>query len=274
MAHAARGKPVSEFYRRLLDLVNEGRRVAVATLIEVRGSTPQALGGKMIVLEDGSIAFTIGGGALEAEVIAEARACLAAGRSALKSYGLHEQGEDALGMACGGRATVFIEVILPAERLVVVGAGHVGRALARLAQPLGFALDVVDDRSAMLEPAAFPGGARLHLTDRLFRENWPALDPRSFVAIVTRCHDTDEAALRALLDTPLAYVGMIGSQRKVQVVFDRMVESGVPREALARVHAPIGVPIGSHRPEEVAISILAEMLAVRNGLPGAAGSWR
>lgn len=91
-------------------------------------------------------------------MIAEARACLAAGRSALKSYGLHEQGEDALGMACGGRATVFIEVILPAERLVVVGAGHVGRALARLAQPLGFALDVVDDRAAMLEPAAFPGG--------------------------------------------------------------------------------------------------------------------
>lgn len=265
---------MSEFYRQLIEYVNEGRPVAVATLIEVRGSTPQALGGKMIVLEDGSIAFTIGGGALEAEVIAEARACLAAGRSALKSYALHEQGEDALGMACGGRATVFIEVIRPAERLVIVGAGHVGRALARLARPLGFGLEVVDDRPAMLDPAAFPPGTRLHATDREFRDHWPTLDERCFVAIVTRCHETDEAALRTLLETPLAYLGMIGSKRKVQVVFDRMVESGVARAALERVHAPIGLPIGSHRPEELAISILAEVVAVRNGLPGATGSWR
>lgn len=253
-----------DLYRKLAQLIDEGRPVAVATLVEVRGSTPQPNGGKMLVLEDGQIFFSIGGGALEAEVILEARRCLAEGRHALRSYALHDQGEDALGMACGGRATVFIEAVTPAEDLIIAGAGHVGRALARLAAPLGFALHVIDDREAMLDSAAFPPGCRLHRTDREFREGWPRVSSGSYVALVTRCHETDEAALRTVLPAPAAYIGMIGSRRKVQVVFDRMVESGIAREDLERVHAPIGLPIGSHQPDEVAISIIAEILAVRN----------
>lgn len=255
-----------EIYRKLLQLMDEGHPVAVATLVEVRGSAPQPNGGKMLILEDGRIFFSIGGGPLEAEVIAEARQCLVEGRHALKSYALHDQGQDALGMACGGRATVFIESVTPAADLVIAGAGHVGRALARLAAPLGFALHVIDDRPDMLDPAAFPPASRLHRTGRDFRDGWPTLGPGSYVALVTRCHETDEAALRTILGAPAAYVGMIGSRRKVQVVFDRLVASGIAREALEHVHAPIGVPIGSHQPDEVAISIIAEILAVRNGV--------
>jgi xanthine dehydrogenase accessory factor len=203
---------------------------------------------------------------LEAMVIEEAKACLAEGRSSLKSWDLKETGKEALGMVCGGRVTVFIETALPPDELVIFGAGHVGRALARQAGGLGFSLAVVDDRAGMLDPQAFPPGARFHLTDRGYRENLPRLTARSYVVLVTRSHETDELALRGLLDAPAAYLGMIGSERKVRVVFERMVrEEGVPAAALERVYAPIGFPIGSHLPEEIAISILAEIVAVRNG---------
>lgn len=254
-----------EFYRRLVSLLEEGRQVAVATIVDARGSTPQGKGGKMIVTTGGEIFFSVGGGALEAMVIAEARACLAEGRTSLRSWSLHDVGDDALGMACGGKATVFIEILLPPHDLVIFGAGHVGRALARLAPPLGFNVTVVDDRPAMLAPEAFPAGSRFFPTDRRFRENLPPITPSSYVVLVTRCHETDEAALESILHAPAAYLGMIGSRRKVRVVFERMMERGVPQAALDRVKAPIGVPIGSHLPDEVALSIMAEVIAVKNG---------
>lgn len=257
---------MTEFYRRLLSLLEEGRRLAVATIVESRGSTPQQRGGRMIVGDGGETWFTIGGGLIEALVIEEARACLAADRSSLKTWDLQETGEDATGMVCGGRVTVFIEPVAPPDDLVIFGAGHVGRALARLAAGLGFSLAVVDDRPDMLDPRAFPPGTRFFLTDAGYRQNLPRLSGNSYIVLVTRGHDTDEMALRGLLDAPAAYLGMIGSGRKVRVVFERMVkDEGVPPEKLERVHAPIGFPIGSHLPEEIALSIMAEIVAVRNG---------
>jgi xanthine dehydrogenase accessory factor len=220
----------------------------------------------MIVTEDGATLFTIGGGALEAMVIEEAKSCLKEGRHTITSYALHDVGDDALGMACGGKATVYIEIVSPADRLVIFGAGHIGRALARMAPGLGFAVSVVDDRSHMLDGAAFPPGARFHHTDPKFRQNLPEFTSSSYIVLVTRCHETDEAALESLVNVPAAYIGMIGSKRKVNVVFDRLAERGIPRSALARVRAPIGFPIGSHVPEEVALSIMAEIVAVRNGV--------
>jgi xanthine dehydrogenase accessory factor len=264
---------MSDFYRRLLSLLDEGRRLAIATIVESQGSTPQQQGGRMIVAEGGDTWFSVGGGLLEARVIEEAKACLAEGRSALKSWDLKETGDEALGMVCGGRVTVYIEVASPPDELVIFGAGHVGRALARLAGGLGFSLAVVDDRAEMLDPQAFPPGTRFHLTDRGYRQNPPRLTDKSYVVLVTRSHDTDELALRGLLDAPAAYLGMIGSARKVRVVFERMVkEEGVPAGALERVYAPIGFPIGSHLPEEIAISIMAEIVAVRNGASNRPGN--
>jgi len=252
------------FYQTVLNLLEQGRSIAVATLIETKGSTPQTSGGKMIIAGDGETFFSIGGGALEASVIAEAKRCIAEGRRALKSYALNDVGDDALGMACGGKATVFIDPVHPPDRLVVFGAGHVGRALCRLAEGFGFRFDVVDDRADMLDPGAFPEGTRFFATDRSFRKGLPTLGPDAWVVLVTRCHDTDEAALRVIGREPCAYLGMIGSKRKVRVVFDTLEKEGFERDVLDRVHAPIGLPIGSHMPEEVALSILAEIVAVRN----------
>jgi xanthine dehydrogenase accessory factor len=261
-----------DFHRQLLQLLESGRRVAVATIVEARGSTPQREGGRIIVAEDGATWFTIGGGAFEALVIDDAKGCLREGRSDLRNYSLHDSGDEALGMACGGNALVFIEVPPIVPPLLIFGAGHVGRALARLAVGVGFAVTVLDDRPAMLEPGSFPAGTKLVATDRQFREGVPPIGPETSIVLVTRCHDTDEAALEGLARAPWRYLGMIGSRRKVKVVFDRLLERGVPREVLDRIHAPIGVPIGSHLPEEVAVSILAELVAVRNGLasPGRA----
>lgn len=255
-----------DIYRKLLALVDSGRRVALATIVDARGSTPQREGGRMLIAEDGETWFTIGGGAFEALVIDDARACLREGRSALKSYSLHESGEDALGMACGGRASVFIEVPARPDALHVYGAGHVGRVLAQLAVLAGFRPTVIDDRAAMLDPAAFPPGTELRRTDRTFREN-PLSPAGAYVVLVTRCHETDQAALETVAGGAWRYLGMIGSRRKVRVVLQRLRDGGIPAEVLDRVHAPIGVPIGSHAPVEVAVSILAELIAVRNGVP-------
>jgi xanthine dehydrogenase accessory factor len=255
-----------DIHRKLVALTDAGRRVAMATIVESRGSTPQREGGRMLIAEDGETWFTIGGGAFEALVIDDARACLREGRSALKSYSLHESGEEALGMACGGRAQVFIEVPALPTALHIYGAGHVARVLAAMAVIAGFRPTVIDDREAMLDPAAFPPGTTLRRTDRLFRQN-PLAPAGAYVVLVTRCHDTDQAALELLADGDWAYLGMIGSRRKVRVVLERLRVKGVPESTLARVHAPIGVPIGSHAPAEVAVSILAELIAVRNGVP-------
>lgn len=256
-----------DIHRKFLDLTESGRRVAMATIVEARGSTPQRVGGRILVAEDGETWFTIGGGAFEALVIDDARACLLEGRSAVKSYSLHESGEEALGMACGGRATVFIDVPEEPPALHIYGAGHVGRVLARLAMEVGFRPTVVDDRPAQLDPSAFPPGTLLVATDRTFRMGCPVPTADGYVVLVTRCHETDQAALEGLVGVPWRYLGMIGSRRKVRVVLDRLREKGVDESILARVHAPIGVPIGSHRPAEVAVSILAELIAVRNGVP-------
>lgn len=255
-----------DFYRTLVGLIEEGHRLAVATITESRGSTPQREGGKMIVAADGRSWFTIGGGAFEAMVIDDARACLRDGRSDLRRYSLHESGEEALGMACGGQATVYIEVLGAADELVIFGAGHVGRALARMAVTVGFHCTAVDDRPGMLDAGAFPTGTAFVATDRAYAENLPETTDASYVVVVTRCHDTDEAALRSLLHGRWRYLGMIGSRRKVKVVFESLRARGVPAEILERIHAPVGVPIGSHLPGEVAVSILAELVAVRNGL--------
>ncbi|HEX7881074.1 MAG TPA: XdhC/CoxI family protein, partial [Candidatus Eisenbacteria bacterium] len=243
-----------DFQRQLLQLLESGRRVAVATIVEARGSTPQREGGRIIVAEDGATWFTIGGGAFEALVIDDAKECLRSGRSDLKSYSLHDSGDEALGMACGGNAMVFIDVPPIAPPLLIFGAGHVGRALARLAVGFGFRVSVIDDRPDMLDTAAFPAGTTLIATDRSFRENVPPIDAATSIVLVTRCHDTDEAAFEGVAHAPWSYLGMIGSRRKVKVVFDRLVERGMARDILDRIHAPIGVPIGSHLPEEVAVS--------------------
>jgi xanthine dehydrogenase accessory factor len=252
----------------LTDEIRAGRRCVLATVVRASGSVPRGLGARMLVRADGSTVGTIGGGAFEATVAAEARDLLQAAdaRPEVRRYAFTESGRDALGMACGGTAEVLLEPAAAGERLVVFGAGHVGLALARLAASVGFRPEIVDDRKEACDEARATAPGSVHPCDAAWEAGVPALDPGCSVAVVTRCHRTDRLALRHVLGRPLRYVGLIGSQRKKLVIFEQLrAEDGAAEEDLARIRCPIGLPLGGDTPEEIAVSIVAELLQVRHG---------
>ncbi len=252
------------FYQEMTRLLKAGRSVAVATLVDSQGSTPRCFGAKMIVADTGETCFSVGGGAFEALVIEDAREVLRQGRGFEKEYRFTEQGENALGMVCGGSARVLFEVVRPPVPLLVFGGGHVGREVAHLGARLGFEVTVVDDRPRYLDPARYPEGVRLVRVEHDFTGDLPRIPSGAHVAVLTRCHRTDLAAVRHSLGRQAAYVGLIGSRRKVATVLRRAAEMGTPRDLLSEVRGPIGLPIGAETPEEIAVSILAEMIAVKN----------
>ncbi|HJQ96999.1 MAG TPA: XdhC/CoxI family protein [Candidatus Polarisedimenticolaceae bacterium] len=256
-----------EVLEAFLEELSAGRRAALATIVRATGSTPRTVGARMLLRADGTSSGTIGGGAFEAMVAADARELLAADHPApvVKRYAFTEEGKDALGMACGGSAEVLIEVGGAGPRLVVFGAGHVGLALARLASTVGFTCEVVDDRPEAVEAARAAGFGRAVLCGPMYASGIPALDDACFVAVVTRCHRTDRLALAGVLRRPSRYVGLIGSRRKRTVIFEQLhAEDGITHEALERVRCPIGLPLGGDTPEEIAVSIVAELLQVRH----------
>ena len=257
-----------EVLEAFLDEIKSGRRAVLATIVRASGSTPRTAGARMVVRADGSSFGTIGGGAFEAMVTGDAKELLAEAdpAPALKRYTFTEQGDNALGMACGGTAEVLLEAAGSGARLIVFGAGHVGLALARIAATVGFAPELVDDRPGFCDAARDASVGRVWNCDAAFVTGVPPLDPGCYVAVVTRCHRTDRLALKHVLGRPLRYVGLIGSRRKKAVIFGELAEQdGVPPEDLARVRCPIGLPIGGETPEEIAVSIVAELLQVKHG---------
>jgi len=257
------------FYRKVARLLRSGRVLAIATLCSSQGSTPRSPGSKMIVTDSGETVFSIGGGAFEALVIEDAKEAIRTGHGLEKEYRFTEQGDGSTGMVCGGSARILLEVVRPPLPLIVFGGGHVGRELARLAARLEFEVTVVDDRPECLEAGRFPLGVRTLRAGRDYCSGLPEIPPGAYVAVVTRCHRTDLAAVRHAVGRGASYVGLIGSRRKVAVVLERALEQGTPREALREVRAPIGLPIGAESPQEIAVSIAAEMIAVRHAAPAA-----
>lgn len=256
-----------EILEAFLEELRQGRRAALATIVRATGSTPRTVGARMLVRALGPPQGTIGGGAFEAMVVADAREALGRDDASpvVKRYAFTEQGADALGMACGGTAEVLIEVASAGPRLVVFGAGHVGVALVRLAATVGFTCELVDDRPEAIEAAKGSVPGRVFTCDPGYAGGVPSLDPSCYVAVVTRCHRTDRLALARVLPSPARYVGLIGSRRKRTVIFEQLhAEDGVPLEALERVRCPIGLPLGGDTPEEIAVSIVAELLQVRH----------
>jgi xanthine dehydrogenase accessory factor len=251
-------------YRRIADAVAKGLPVALATVIRVEGSTPREVGAKMVVYQDGRIAGTVGGGKMEALVIQAAVDAISTGRSQVLRHDLVdlEAGDPGI---CGGAIEVYIDVSAPAPTLLLVGAGHVAMPTAEIAHTCGFRVVVIDDRADMASEARFPHAAERLVGDVEETLNALTLNPNTYVVIVTRGHALDEEALRAVIDAPAAYVGMIGSRRKVRVVYDHLREAGVAQEQIDRVFSPIGIDIASETPAEIAVSIVAEMIAVRRG---------
>lgn len=256
-----------EFYERIARLLAEHATCAVATIVKITGSSPRDVGAKLVVFEDGSAEGTLGGGKLEAQVIQDALECLNRRSATTKSYGLSEDG---LGMKCGGTVEVYYEPVMPATRLVIFGGGHVGRAIARLAPSAGFAVEVVDDRPEHLEPSSFPVGVRLLATDAAFHDGFAPVSPGDFALIVTRDASVD-ADLAGRCAGMCAYVGVMGSKSKRAFMQREVAARGVPAEAFERVRCPMGVDIGADTPEEIAVSVVAEMIATRAARRGAAG---
>lgn len=248
----------------------EARRpVVIATIVRDSGSVPRATGARMLVYADQRTLGTVGGGLFEALVARDAMEVLQAGRSETRTYSFNPEGTtpDAFGAVCGGRVDIFFDVALPPERLLIVGGGHCGRALAEAASRLDFSIVVADDRAefSRREDFEFPRvESVLHLPPDF--NGLPQTDERTYVALVSKGYVTDEAALRRVIDSPAAYIGMIGSRRKRDIVFARLRAGGVSEEALARVRSPIGMDIGADSPQEIAIAILAEIIAVRKAL--------
>jgi xanthine dehydrogenase accessory factor len=251
-----------------LAALERGERVAVVTIISARGSTPQRVGAKMAVFADGSTVGTIGGGCYEDDAFGKARHALETGRTQVVSYQLSDDFAEETGLICGGQMQVCIEPLEPAPQLYVIGAGHVGQQVARLAHPVGFRVHVVDDRLKFANHARFPDAASITvdaIADWLHRAELPAT---AYVVIVTRGHRQDLDALRLLAARELKYVGLIGSRAKVKRLYDALLAESMPPECLARVHAPIGFDIGAVSPEEIAVAIVAELIAVRRGRIG------
>ncbi len=232
------------------------------------GSAPQRVGAKLLLHEDGTLVGTVGGGAIEAQVVDACRTAIRDGRSCQVQAHLVRD----LAMCCGGAMEVFVEYLQPQPRLVVIGAGHVAQALAPLAASADFRLTVIDERETLLEHPAFgdmtTGAYDVDELDVAL----PDLDARDYLLIMTHDHARDERALTHLLRRPHRYLGMIGSRRKVHAVvrrvLDRESRMGRPAPDLSRLRAPIGLALGGRTPAEIAISVVAELIADRHGGSG------
>ncbi|HXW06729.1 MAG TPA: XdhC/CoxI family protein [Vicinamibacterales bacterium] len=254
------------------EALGRGEAVALVTVVRAKGSTPQRTGAKMLVYADGRTVGTIGGGCYENDAFWKAREALSSGRSALLHYELNDDFAQENGLICGGQMDVHVDPLLPSPRLYVIGAGHVGFHLAKIAVDAGFRVHVVDDREKFANRERFPAADEVRvepIAEWLHAADLPA---SAYVVVVTRGHQHDLDAMRALAARDLKYLGLIGSRAKVVRIFDALAAEGMPAECLQRTHAPIGLDIGAVTPAEIAVSILAELIAVRRGVDVGAAS--
>jgi len=260
-----------DVFDELVRLRGLGQKCALATIVQVNGSIPSYESAKLLVREDGSIVGTIGGGCVEAEVWNAARDVLHTERPKHLSFNLGQDAAYDNGLICGGQLSIFIEPVIPHPRLFVFGAGHISKALSKVAATAGFAPVVIDNREQFASAARFPDASEVIAAE--YEDIFPKLDIRdtSYIVIVTRGHRDDMRVLRWAAATPARYIAMIGSRRKVIGVVRELEKEGIPRDALQRIFAPMGFEIGAITPEEIAVAVVAEMIAVRRAPDSA---WR
>lgn len=254
-----------EVFTALAGALDAGEEVALVTIVASTGSTPQRVGAKMLVFADGRTVGTIGGGCYENDAFWKAREAIKSRRPLYVKYELTDDIAEESGLICGGQMEVFIEPVEAAPDLYVFGAGHVGHFLGTVASDTGFRVHVIDDREKFASAERFGPGVDVIVDDI---PSWLAahrLPSTAYAVVVTRGHKHDLDVLRALISSPLRYVGLIGSKAKVRRIFDALQDEGVDADALRRVHAPIGLDIGAITPQEIAIAILAELIGVKHG---------
>ena len=252
-----------DIYEQIVQLRREGRRGAVATITNARGSIPSFQTAKMLVRDDGSIAGTIGGGCVEAEVWQAAREVMEEEKPRTLTFNLNNNPKYDTGLVCGGTLEVFIEPVLPPALLYIFGAGHVAYSLYKIATTAGFEVTVVDDRESYANQERFPDAREVIADD--FDAVTARLTPPegSYIVIVTRGHRDDMRVLRWAVNARARYLGMIGSKRKTISIYKELEKEGIAAEKFASVHAPVGLEIGAVTPEEIAVAIVAEMIAER-----------
>jgi xanthine dehydrogenase accessory factor len=252
-----------DIYDEVVRLRQQGRRGALATIVNVRGSVPSFETAKMLVRDDGSIVGTVGGGCVEAEVWQAAREVMESEKPRTLTFNLNQNPKYDTGLVCGGTLDIFIEPVLPPASLYIFGAGHVALSLYRTARNAGFDVNVVDDRETYANRERFPEAKEVIAED--YDRAMAHLTPNetSYIIIVTRGHHDDMRVLRWAVQTRARYIGMIGSKRKTITIFRELVKEGVSEQLFEHVHAPVGLDIGAITPGEIAVSITAELIAVR-----------
>jgi xanthine dehydrogenase accessory factor len=260
-----------DVFEELVRLRRLGQKCALATIVDSRGSIPSFQTAKLLVREDGSILGTIGGGCVEAEVWTAAREAIETEQPKHLSFNLGQDAAYDNGLICGGQLDILVEPIVPQPRAFIFGAGHISKSLSHIASLAGFDTTVIDDRESFASRERFPEAGEVFAGP--YEEIFPRLTvtSASYLIIVTRGHRDDMRVLRWAVTTEARYVAMIGSKRKVIAVAKELEKEGIPREALERIHAPMGLDIGAVTPEEIAVSVVAEMIAVRRNPDS---SWR
>jgi len=249
-------------YQELAELQTSNQAAALCTIIRTQGSTPRHVGSKMLVYVDGSIVGTIGGGEMESRVVDEALQVLEAGVPKILEYSMSDPERGDPGV-CGGHLEIFVEPIKSKPVMVIVGAGHVGRAVAYLANWLGFYVVITDDRPEMCSHEVLPQADQFYpITFRDFTKEFNITSWTYFV-LTTRSVDVDVEGLPAILKSDAAYIGVIGSQRRWATTKQKLKEIGITDEQISRVKSPIGLALNAETPEEIAISIIAEIIMLR-----------
>jgi xanthine dehydrogenase accessory factor len=252
-----------DIYEEIVKLHRAGHKGAVATIVNVRGSIPSFKSAKMLVRDDGTIAGTIGGGCVEAEVWQAAREVMESEKPRTLTFDLNQDPKYDTGLVCGGTLDIFIEPVLPTPLLYIFGAGHVGFELSKAATRAGFDVIVMDDRETYANRERFPDAREVIAED--FEKALSGLTPNesAYIVIVTRGHRDDMRVLRWAVQTEARYIGMVGSRRKAITVFRELTKEGLKPELFERVHSPVGLNIGAITPEEIAVSIVAELIGIR-----------
>ncbi len=243
----------------MLEFVRKNRRAVLVTVVTATGSTPAKPGSRMLVFENGEISGTIGGGSLEHDARREAVRFLGSQETSVQCYDLQKD----LAMSCGGQVTLFYEPLAARRNLIVFGAGHIGRALIVLAKMLDFHITVVDNRPEFANSEQLPQADQIvakPYSRALAELEW---DADAYIVIVTHGHEHDQEVLTYCATKPFAYLGMIGSRSKVSTALTTLIANGVPKEAVSRIHTPIGLDLGGSSPAEIAVAIAAEWIALK-----------
>jgi xanthine dehydrogenase accessory factor len=258
-----------DLFEEIVKMRRAGRRGALATIVHTNGSIPSYETSRMLVREDGSITGTIGGGCVEAEVWAAAKEVMQKESPRKMVFNLNNEASYDNGLICGGTLEVFVEPILPQPMIYLFGGGHVSMAVAKAASAAGFAIGVADDRESFANKERFPMAQEIYAS---YEDAFEKIRPNAatYLVILTRGHKEDMRVLAWAVRTDYRYIGMIGSKRKVLSVYKALEQDGYKPEEFERVYAPMGLEIGALSPEEIAVSITAELVAVRRNATGAA----